>query len=107
MGTDLTEDQRKTLTDMLFRNYKVFSTNRLELGKCTNMEHKIHADSHVTPIALHPYRVCPKQMPAFREEIINLIKDGIIEPSNTSWRSLVMLVPKKDQFSSCDGFLLS
>ena len=98
MGSDLTPQQKATLKEMLFKNHSVFSTTRSELGTCTNIEHEINIKPGTKPIASRPYHVNPKQMSVFREEIENLLKDGIIEPSSTPWRSPVMLVPKKSGF---------
>ena len=48
------------------------------------------------PISLYPYRVPLKWRQKLDEEIDNLLKMGVIQPSTSAWTSPTVCVPKKD-----------
>ena len=48
------------------------------------------------PIKQHPYRLNPSRQKYLKEEIKYLLENNLIEPSNSSWSSPCILVPKPD-----------
>ena len=48
------------------------------------------------PVAQHPYRVNPIKRIELQQQIQALLDANQIEPSESSWASPVLLVPKKD-----------
>ena len=41
------------------------------------------------------YRIAPKKLPLLEEEIKSLLREGIIQPSNSQWAFPAILVPKR------------
>ena len=50
-----------------------------------------------TPIKQHPYRANPIKLEQIRNEVQYMLRNGIIEPSNSNWSSPCLLVPKPDK----------
>ena len=48
------------------------------------------------PVKQHPYRLNPKKQQYLKEEIKYLLENDFVEPSNSSWSSPCILVPKPD-----------
>ena len=48
------------------------------------------------PVKQHPYRLYPSKQQYLKEEIKYLLDNDFIEPSNSSWSSPCILVPKPD-----------
>ena len=48
------------------------------------------------PIAQRPYRAPLTKRHVIEEEITEMLRDGVIEPSQSPWASPVLLVPKRD-----------
>ena len=56
-----------------------------------------HIDTQdATPIKQHPYRLPPHYKQWVRDEVKELLKCGIIRPSNSPWSSPIVIVSKKD-----------
>ena len=51
---------------------------------------------NATPIKQHPYRVYPKKQEIIKKEVEYMLKNDLIEPSNSEWSSPVVLVGKPD-----------
>lgn len=49
-----------------------------------------------TPISVHPYQIPDKKKEAVKQEIDNLLRDGIIRPSTSPWNFPAVVVPKPD-----------
>lgn len=89
--SDLTTAQQQRLEEFLNANWKRM---RKSLG-CTNLvQHKIVSDS--APIKQRYYPVSPAMQKHIDLELDNMIKEGIVEPSQSSWSSPILMVPKKD-----------
>ena len=91
----LPKAQRKELHRLLLRNRKVFSTGPDDIGRTDVVTHQIDTGS------AHPIRQPARRLPhAMREEVDQQVEDmlrnGIIQPSSSPWSAPVILVQKKD-----------
>ena len=91
----LTPEQIEEILD-LFREYKdVFALTDDELGECTAVMHTIPL-SDETPIKMRPYRIPKALEKECQDEILKMLRLGVIEPSSSPFTSPVVMVPKKD-----------
>lgn len=89
--TELTQEQKEALETCI---NNVFSDMPDKIG-CTNViRHRIITNSE--PIKQRYYPVSPVVQNSIDEELDKLLKDDIIEPSNSPWASPIILVRKKD-----------
>jgi hypothetical protein len=89
--TVLTPFEAKCLNEVVEEAKRRMGEN---LG-CTNrVEHKIITSS--PPIRQRPYRVSPVMQKIIDDEIEEMLKMGIIEPSKSPWAAPVVLVQKKN-----------
>ena len=62
----------------------------------TNCVHH-HVDiGNAAPIKQNPYRVNPQKLSCLKKELDYMLKNDIIEPSQSNWSSPCLLVPKSD-----------
>lgn len=64
-----------------------------ELGLTDLMEYKIRLTSNKIERS-HPYKLAPPKMEILRETVDQLLEQGVIEPSCSSYASPAFLVPK-------------
>lgn len=64
-------------------------------GITTMIEHRIETGD-ANPIRLPPYRIPQALQGTLREEIRDMLANGIIQPSTSDWAAPIILVPKKD-----------
>lgn len=98
LQTKLKEEEQFRL-DSLVSRYKAMMGDGIG---CTNLvEHRIVTKSN--PVRQRPYRVSPVLQKLIEEEIDEMLRMGVIEPSNSPWASPVVLVRKKntDKFRFC------
>lgn len=89
--SDLTKQQREILDKFIQDKFEMMKTS---LG-CTHLvEHEIITDS--SPIKQRYYPVSPVVQRYIDEELRKMLELDIIERSNSSWSSPVILVPKKE-----------
>ena len=62
----------------------VFAKNKTDLGRTDIVKHKINTRTAV-PVKQHPRRLPLSKKEIVREEISKMLKQGIIEPSQSSW----------------------
>lgn len=98
--TMLNSTQQIRLQAVIDRNRKLMGTG---LG-CTNrVEHVIRTNS--PPIKQRYYRVSPVVQKQIDEELNEMLRLGIVEPSNSPWASPIVLVKKKDgKYRFCVDF---
>jgi len=65
-------------------------------GRTTLGEHRIELVPGTKPIRCTPYRLSPEKAKVLKDELGNLLRQGIIEESTSSWASPVVMVPKAD-----------
>ena len=58
--------------------------------------HDITLKPGAKPSYERPYKLSPLQMSLLKEEMDKMLKDDIIEPSQSEWQGLWVMVKKKD-----------
>ena len=91
---DLEEQQQ--FKEMLVRNADTIAFNMEELGHCEWTPMKIKVPEDASPCVTRPYTYSPQKMDIIDDQIKELLKLGIIEPSTSAWRSPLVVVQKKD-----------
>lgn len=91
-GTQLSEDQRRKL-NQVFKKYEVVFA---EIGSPARFtEHRINTGNHL-PVASTPYRLSPAKRTILKEEPTKMIKEDIVEESESPYAAPVVLIPKKN-----------
>ena len=88
----LHNDQRKDLSNLLQRYKQVCSDKP---GRTSVAVHDVDVGNS-RPIKQAPYRLNPDKLSKVREEVKFMIEHDIIEPSQSSWSSPIVMVPKPD-----------
>ena len=84
--------QRKELAEVITQYREVFP----DVPSKTNLiEHDVEVEDSA-PIKQHPYRVSPMQKELLDKEVQYILKNDIIEESESNWSSPCILVPKHD-----------
>ena len=91
--TDLTVDQKHKLHGFLARNRDIFAKDMSELGVTNLHSHVIDTGDHA-PVSSAPYRQTPKMRAELERQLDDMLKQGIIEESNSVWHSPVVMVKK-------------
>ena len=93
--------QRKELAEVITQYREVFP----DVPSKTNLiEHDVDVGNSA-PIKQHPYRVSPMKKELLDKEVQYMLKNDIIEESQSNWSSLCILVPKHDGgFRFCTDF---
>ena len=92
----LNEDQKKQFREMLKRNRQSLAFSMEELGQCEIAPMKIRVDESQGVVSSRPYRYSPQKMDIIDAQVRQLIDIGVIEPSESAWRSPLVVVQKKD-----------
>lgn len=87
-------DYLKALT-LLASFRDVFALKGEPLGNTDLVKHKINVGD-AQPIKEHPRRIPIHQVDAVEKEILKMLSDKIIEPSDSPWAAPVVIVRKKD-----------
>ena len=93
--------QRKELAEVITQYREVFP----DVPSKTNLiEHDVDVGDSA-PIKQHPYRVSPMKKKLLDKEVQYMLKNDIIEESQSNWSSPCILVPKHDGgFRFCTDF---
>lgn len=90
LGRQVLPDDERQRLDALTKKY--FDEMGDKLGRTTLVEHKIIVD--VPPIKSRYYPVSPAIQERINKELEYMLQNDIVEPSESSWSSPVLLVPK-------------
>ena len=88
----LSESQRQDLEKLLLEFKHLFPDVPTRTDQ---MYHDVDV-GNAEPVKQHPYRLNPSKQKYLKEEIKYLLENDFIEPSNSSWSSPCILVPKPD-----------
>ena len=90
-GADLSVPQRQALFRVLEKHGSMFDGH---IGHTTLVTHRIDTGDH-PPIRQAPRRIPPHLKDEVREQLDQLVKDGVLEESDGSWSSPICMVRKK------------
>jgi transposase InsO family protein len=90
--SQLTDEQQRTLLPLFERYPSLFGG---ALGIMKGVYHDIDVGDH-PPIRQNFYRVSPAQQELLRHEVDEMLSLGVIQPSQSSWGSPLILVKKPD-----------
>ena len=84
----------RRLKEVLDKYPEVFSKDNEDIGQ-SDFIHRIELTDY-TPLNSRAYRVPHAQKPMMEEEVIKMLRMGVIQRVNSDWSSPVVLVKKKD-----------
>ena len=91
----LTPEEEAAVRALLDRHQEVFSRGTYDVGQCEVIPHQIEVEDG-PPIRL-PYRkIHPNMIPEVKRMLDEMLEQGIIQPSKSSFASPIVLVRKKD-----------
>ena len=82
---------------MLLRNRQSLAFSMKELGQCEIAPMRIKVDESQGIVSSRPYQYSPQKMDIIDERVRQLIDIGVVEPNESGWRSLLVVVQKKDR----------
>ena len=89
------EEEKLQVLDVLENNRDLFGDSVKQIGRAINVEHEINlTDSK--PIKLKSYKHSPKEKEIIREQVKDMLDNGIIEESYSPYSFPVVLVRKKN-----------
>lgn len=91
-GAHLPPDGKQQLRQIFESKTEVCT---LRPGRTDFLQHHLYI-THPVPIKQRPYRMSPFKQAVVREQLEEMLRAGIVEPSHSAWASTVVLVPKKD-----------
>ena len=98
----LPEPQRQQVVQLLCKFEDLFSDVPLP---STVASHDVVLQPGMKPIRQSPYRLPPYKRDAMKSEVEFLLRNGLAEPSDSSWASPCILVPKPDKsFRLCTDY---
>jgi len=97
IGKELTKEQTKQLSDLLYRYHDIFAWEKSNIGR-TNMTYHSIDLTDARPIRHQPRRVSPDRRKFIQEEIQRMLDAGFIRESNSEYASGVVVVEKKGGF---------
>ncbi|UYV69112.1 hypothetical protein LAZ67_6002474, partial [Cordylochernes scorpioides] len=92
INKNLAFTEKEQLKQVLERYEDLFSSG---LGRSNLAKHRIDTEG-AKPIKHKPYRVSAKEREIIKEQIDEMLRDGIIRPSSSPWSFPVILVKKRD-----------
>ena len=92
VSDQLTNDQSEDLKMLITEFPEVWSGTP---SKTDKMEHNIMTGT-AKPIRLPAYRLPHAYRDEVKKELDEMLRNGVIEPSNSEWSAPIVLVPKKD-----------
>jgi hypothetical protein len=105
----LTSEEIQTFEKLIHDNSDVFSVSKYDLGLTDLVQCEIETGEH-PPIKRPPYRTPYAYRGQVKQQITEMLKSNIIQPSKSPWSFPILCVPKKDTHEirmCCDYRLLN
>ena len=95
---------RLALNDLLQKFNPIIPKSNNDIGQTDLIEMHIAAMPDASPVAAHPYSLALKHHDLLKQEIKNLLNEGIIHKSMSPWVSLIVVVEKHTPKVHCKNF---
>ncbi|PIK45092.1 hypothetical protein BSL78_18045 [Apostichopus japonicus] len=92
---DLSKEEADRVRQLLADNANVFARSKEDLGRTDLVKHEIDTGT-AKPIRQAPRRLTIHKKAEADKELDKMLRQGVIEPSNSAWSLPVVLVKKKD-----------
>ena len=96
-GVCETDEQYGRMAHLLTAYSDVFSQGDTDVGRTDLVQHSIPLVDGTKPIRQPPRRLGAEKDKEVEEQVAQLVQRGMVEPTDGSWSSPVVLVRKKDQ----------
>jgi hypothetical protein len=93
LGSNLDLSQRAKIVALLVHHYECFQWDKSKIGRTTMVEHAIDTGD-ARPIMQRQYPVPTIAQESLRAQVKDMLDKGFIRPSNSAWRSPVLLIKK-------------
>ena len=94
-SADLSSSQKEALLALLTKYESILSRGEHDLGRTSVVRHEIITENSV-PKRMYNYRQPRVLQQETQRQVDVLLKQGVVEPSQSPWNSPVLMVPKKD-----------
>ena len=91
----LSDKQFQQLQNLLNENHDIFAKHSWDLGRTNLITGHIDTGNH-PPVRMKPYRTPMAYREEVNQQINDMLKAGVISPSNSSYAAPLLCVPKKD-----------
>ena len=91
----MSETAKAGLRALLCKHSRLFAESDDDIGRTHLVQHDIQI-GEAAPIRQPPRRVPEVQREIIEEEVAKMLRQGVVEPSQSPWASPVVLVKKKD-----------
>ncbi|GBM73771.1 Transposon Ty3-I Gag-Pol polyprotein [Araneus ventricosus] len=96
LGAELTSFEKEELLHLLEEFGDIFGINKKSRkSRCNSVKHRIETSDNA-PIKQRPYRTSATERRAIENEVQRMLKEDVIQPSDSPWSSPVVLVKKKN-----------
>jgi len=102
----LSAEERKLLVQTCSDYQDIFYLPGDKLSSTGAARHSISVEPGTEPVNTRPYRLPEAQKVEVDSQVKKLLREGIIEESNSPWNSPILLVPKKIDASGQQKFRL-
>ena len=89
-------DLKAPLVGLLQKYRDVLALPGESLGATNKAEHHINMKENTLPVYIPAYRLPHSQRKIVDEQVQEMLREGIIQPSRSPWSSPLFLVPKRD-----------
>lgn len=86
---------QKQLALGVIQQFEDISAEKKGLGLTHLVTHKIDTGDH-QPIKQRYYLMSPERLAEVNRQVDQMLRDGVIEPSNSAWNNPITLAPKSD-----------